>query len=119
MQPQDCLPLLALYEIVDKTLARFLLSVTVAPPPMWQPPSSEEFLADINGRQSQLVPHVYIETMSVIKSLAETGQEEDLVKLVEVRSICDTLAKFLEQDNNGQGRMQEPSLHTTCNWPAS
>ena len=52
-------------------------------PPVWQPPSLEEFLADIESRLSQPVLYQCNGVMSATKFLAETGHEENPAELVE------------------------------------
>jgi hypothetical protein len=63
------------------------VTVTVASPPAWQPPSLEEFLADVAGRQSQPVLYQYNNIMSATNFLAETGQQDDSAELVEARNM--------------------------------
>jgi hypothetical protein len=64
------------------------VTVTVASPPTWQPPSLEEFLVNVAGRQSQPVLYQYNDMMSATNFLAETGQQDDPVELVEARNIA-------------------------------
>ncbi|XP_014549998.1 hypothetical protein COCVIDRAFT_32171 [Bipolaris victoriae FI3] len=64
------------------------VSVTMAPSPVWRPPTLEEFLADIEGRRSQPVLYQCNDMMSATNFLAETGQEEDPIELVEARNMA-------------------------------
>jgi hypothetical protein len=64
------------------------VTVTVASPPAWQPPSLEEFLADVAGRQSQRVLYQYNDMMSATNFLADTGQQDDPAELVEARNMA-------------------------------
>ncbi|KAJ6276545.1 hypothetical protein J3E71DRAFT_151786, partial [Bipolaris maydis] len=64
------------------------VSVTMALSPVWRPPTLEEFLADIEGRQSQPVLYQCNDMTSATNFLAETGQEEDPVELVEARNMA-------------------------------
>ncbi|KAF2844539.1 hypothetical protein T440DRAFT_473290 [Plenodomus tracheiphilus IPT5] len=63
------------------------VSVTVASSPVWQPPSLEEFLADVAGRRSQSVLYQCNDMMSATNFLAETGQQDDPPELVEARNM--------------------------------
>ncbi|KAH8723889.1 hypothetical protein GQ44DRAFT_728196 [Phaeosphaeriaceae sp. PMI808] len=53
----------------------------MAPPLAWRPPSSEEFLADIEHRKSQPVLYERNDMISATNFLAETGQEEHRTEL--------------------------------------
>jgi hypothetical protein len=64
------------------------VSVTMASPPVWQPPTLEEFLADVESRQSQPVLYNCNDMMSATNFLTETGQEEDPAELVEARNMA-------------------------------
>lgn len=64
------------------------VTVTVASPLAWQPPSLEEFLADVAGRQSQPVLYQYNDIMSATNFLAETGQQDNPAELVEARNMA-------------------------------
>jgi len=63
-------------------------SLAVAPPPTWQPPSLEDFLADIESRKSQPVLYHYNDMVSAANFLVETGQEGDPAELVEARNMA-------------------------------
>ena len=75
-----------------------IVSVTVAqtpspqPPPQqsWQPPSLEEFLADIERRKFQASrPNLNVRHMGeYFDHLAETGQQDDPPKLIEARHMA-------------------------------
>lgn len=56
------------------------VSVTVAPPPIWQAPSLQEFLADIERRRSQPVLYECHDMFAVTNFWEETGQEEGPVE---------------------------------------
>jgi len=56
--------------------------------PAWRPLTLEEFLADIEGRQSQPVLYQCNDMMSATNYLAETGQEGDPADLVEARNMA-------------------------------
>jgi hypothetical protein len=60
----------------------------MALPPVWQPPTLEEFLADVESRQSQPVLYNCNDMMSATNFLTETGQEEDPAELVEARNMA-------------------------------
>ncbi|KAG9189955.1 hypothetical protein G6011_06823 [Alternaria panax] len=62
--------------------------VPVTPPPVWQPPTLEEFLVDIERRKSQLVLYDWNDMVSATNFLARTGQEGDPAKLVAARSMA-------------------------------
>ncbi|CAN9448765.1 unnamed protein product [Alternaria alternata] len=64
------------------------VSVTAASQPAWQPPTLEEFLADIAGRRSQPVLDQYNDMMSATNFLAQTGQQDDPAELVEARNMA-------------------------------
>ena len=56
------------------------VSVTVAPPPIWQAPSLQEFLADIERRRSQPALYECHDMFAVTNFWEETGQEEGPVE---------------------------------------
>ena len=58
------------------------------PRPTWQPPSLEEFLADIERRRLQPIQYDYSDMGRVTRFLAETGQENDPMELVEARHMA-------------------------------
>ncbi|KAI0616588.1 hypothetical protein TUN199_11419, partial [Pyrenophora tritici-repentis] len=62
--------------------------VTAASQPAWQPPTLEEFLADIAGRRSQPVLDQYNDMISATDFLAQTGQQDDPAELVEARNMA-------------------------------
>jgi hypothetical protein len=64
------------------------VSVTVTPPPVWQPPTLEEFLVDIERRKSQPVLYGCNDMISATNFLAQTGQEGDPAELVEARNMA-------------------------------
>jgi hypothetical protein len=64
------------------------VSVTMASPPVWQPPTLEEFLADVEGRRDQPVLYNINDMMSATNFLAETGQDGDPAELVEARNMA-------------------------------
>jgi hypothetical protein len=64
------------------------VSVTMASPPVWQPPTLEEFLADVEDRRDQPVLHNNNDIMSATNFLAETGQDGDPAELVEARNMA-------------------------------
>ncbi|PVH99619.1 hypothetical protein DM02DRAFT_429638 [Periconia macrospinosa] len=64
------------------------VSVTTAPPPVWQPPSLEEFLVDIETRQGQRVLDQCNDMMAAANFRVETGQEDDPAELVEARNMA-------------------------------
>ena len=64
------------------------VSVTVASPPAWRAPSLQEFLADIESRRSQPVLYQCSDMFAASDFLVETGQEGDLVELVEARNMA-------------------------------
>jgi hypothetical protein len=64
------------------------VSVTVALPPVWRAPLLQEFLAEIESRRLQPVLYQYGDMFAVSDFLVETGQESDLVELVEARNMA-------------------------------
>jgi hypothetical protein len=62
--------------------------VTLDSPPVWRPPSLDEFLADIEGQKSQPVLYQCNDIMLATNFLAETGQEEDPAELVEAWNMA-------------------------------
>jgi hypothetical protein len=62
--------------------------VTMALSPVWQPPTLEEFLADVEGRRSQPVLYNCNDIMSATDFLTNTGQEGDPAELVEARNMA-------------------------------
>ena len=64
------------------------LSVTTAPPLAWQPPTLEEFIADVESRRGQRVLYHCNDIISATNFRAETGQEDDPAELVEARSMA-------------------------------
>ena len=64
------------------------VSVTMASPPVWQPPTLEEFLADVEDRRDQPVLYNNNNMMSATNFLAETGQDGDPAELVEARNMA-------------------------------
>ncbi|OWY49387.1 Transcription factor FAR1-related protein [Alternaria alternata] len=62
--------------------------VTVTRPSVWQPPTLEEFLVDIERRKSQLVLYDWNDMISATSFLARTGQEGDPAKLVAARNMA-------------------------------
>jgi hypothetical protein len=70
-----------------------------SPQPAWQPPSLEEFLADIEHRWSEIrQPELNVANMSgYFNYLKETGQQGDPPKLVEARRMAlDTTGLFAD-----------------------
>ena len=71
------------------------VSITMAPSPpppqsAWQPPSLEEFLADIERRRSQPSgPDLNVRNMGgYFNYMAETGQKDDPLELIEARNMA-------------------------------
>jgi hypothetical protein len=64
------------------------VSVTMASSPVRQPPTLEEFLADVEGRRSQPVLYNCNDMMSATDFLTNTGQEGDPAELVEARNMA-------------------------------
>jgi hypothetical protein len=58
------------------------------PQPAWQPPSLEEFLADVDRRRLQPVLYDCGNMGTFTNFLAETGQEEDRPELIEARHMA-------------------------------
>jgi hypothetical protein len=81
-------PLASLTSPLSSPPVAVAVSVTMASPPVWQPPTLEQFLADIEGRRSQPVLYQCNDMMSATNFLAETGQGEDPAELVEARNMA-------------------------------
>ncbi|KAF1808451.1 hypothetical protein P152DRAFT_213623 [Eremomyces bilateralis CBS 781.70] len=56
--------------------------------PTWQPPSLEEFFTDIERRRLQPVLYNCSNFGTVTNFLAETGQENDPIELMEARNMA-------------------------------
>jgi hypothetical protein len=63
---------------------------SLSPKPVWQPPSLEEFLADIERRRSQpRGPDLNVRNMGgYFNYMAETGQQDDPLKLIQARHMA-------------------------------
>ena len=64
------------------------MSAAMTPSPIWQPPSLEDFLADIESRKFQPVLYQCNDMISATNFLADTGQESDPAELVEARNMA-------------------------------
>ena len=65
-----------------------LIVVASPTPPPWQPPSLEEFVADIERRRHQSVLYTCRDPHTMHHFLAETGQDKDPMTLVEARNMA-------------------------------
>jgi hypothetical protein len=54
----------------------------------WQPPSLDEFLADVEHRRDQPILHNCSDLFTATNFLEETGQENDPVELIEARRMA-------------------------------
>jgi hypothetical protein len=81
-------PLAPLPPLCSSPPVAVAVSVTMAPSPVWRPPTLEEFLADIEGRRSQPVQYQCNDMMAAINFLVETGQDDDPAELVEARNMA-------------------------------
>ena len=64
------------------------ISAAMATSPIWQPPSLEEFLADIESRKFQPVLYHNNDMISRTNFLAETEQQCDPAELIEARNMA-------------------------------
>jgi hypothetical protein len=60
----------------------------MASPPIWQHPTLEEFLADVEDRRNQPVLYNSNDMILATNFLAETGQDRDPAELVEARNMA-------------------------------
>lgn len=67
---------------------RLVITVKSEQLPSWQPPSLDEFLADIEDRRQQPILHNCNDLLTATNYLHETGQVDDPVEVIEARRMA-------------------------------